>query len=178
MKLTRRTTSLTSIILLALLLSGLSGCGKSVEPMQLSTQWWRGHFIKHNFLTFIDVQLVQNGSEITGEYSFSAYSSHRFNGKLTGKVEGEAVVLELEVPESAASIYKNLNMKLTLAECSPQEAQDARNFIRSQPGHPEEMMTRQLKKLYGTLNYDFNGNPESQNGMVAESVEETKKTDS
>lgn len=117
------------------------------------------------------------GDSASGDYHWSNYGNGRnFDGKLTGKIEGNTLKLNLEIPDDPkASVYSDFTIELSMAEANPQEAKKARAFIKNQKGAPKEMVEKErIMKLYGTASYNYQGNPESMSGYLAESVKRDK----
>ena len=134
-------------------------------------------FRSGQFLAFMDAHIVVQGDSASGDYHWSNYGNGRnFDGKLTGKIEGNTLKLNLEIPDDPkASVYSDFTIELSMAEANPQEAKKARAFIKNQKGAPKEMVEKErIMKLYGTASYNYQGNPESMSGYLAESVKRDK----
>lgn len=137
-------------------------------PLELSTEVWRGNFNKGNVLSFVDLELKRDGDKVTGRYYWSEYGRNMSNrGKLSGEIKGNKLHLSLEDPKKGG--YSEVTMELSMAECSPEEAKKARQYVKQLKGLPSDFMTKKLMKLYGPMSYKLGETRESVNGYVAES---------
>ena len=82
----------------------------------------------------MDAHIVVQGDSASGDYHWSNYGNGRnFDGKLTGKIEGNTLKLNLEIPDDPkASVYSDFTIELSMAEANPQEAKKARAFIKKE----------------------------------------------